>query len=52
MASRKDHLYALDHLKASSSFRGWGQKDPLVEYKQEAYEMFMSLMGDLRKAVA
>ncbi|HSG08670.1 MAG TPA: preprotein translocase subunit SecA [Longimicrobiales bacterium] len=48
----KDHLYDLDHLKASISFRGWGQKDPLVEYKQEAYEMFVSLMADLRKAVA
>jgi preprotein translocase subunit SecA len=48
----KDHLYDLDHLKASISFRGWGQKDPLVEYKQEAYTMFVSLMADLRKAVA
>lgn len=48
----KDHLYDLDHLKASIGFRGWGQKDPLVEYKQEAYEMFVSLMADLRKAVA
>src|SRR5690606_26778573 len=36
----KDHLYDLDHLKASIGFRGWGQKDPLVEYKKEAYEMF------------
>jgi preprotein translocase subunit SecA len=48
----KDHLYDLDHLKASISFRGWGQKDPLVEYKQEAYEMFVDLMTDLRKSVA
>ena len=48
----KDHLYDLDHLKASISFRGWGQKDPLVEYKQEAYEMFVGLMTDLRKSVA
>jgi preprotein translocase subunit SecA len=48
----KDHLYDLDHLKASISFRGWGQKDPLVEYKQEAYTMFVSLMGDLRRSVA
>ncbi|MFP3949001.1 MAG: preprotein translocase subunit SecA, partial [Longimicrobiales bacterium] len=29
----KDHLYDLDHLKASIGFRGWGQKDPVVEYK-------------------
>jgi preprotein translocase subunit SecA len=48
----KDHLYDLDHLKASINFRGWGQKDPLVEYKQEAYEMFVDLMTDLRKSVA
>ena len=48
----KDHLYDLDHLKASIGFRGWGQKDPLVEYKQEAYEMFVDLMTDLRKTVA
>jgi preprotein translocase subunit SecA len=48
----KDHLYDLDHLKASIGFRGWGQKDPLVEYKKEAYEMFVDLMTDLRKSVA
>ena len=47
----KDHLYDLDHLKASIGFRGWGQKDPLVEYKKEAYEMFVDLMGDLRGTV-
>ena len=48
----KDHLYDLDHLKTSISFRSWGQKDPLVEYKQEAYEMFVGMMADLRKTVA
>ncbi len=47
----KDHLYDLDHLKASIGFRGWGQKDPLVEYKKEAYDMFVGLMQDLRKTV-
>jgi preprotein translocase subunit SecA len=47
----KDHLYDLDHLKASIHFRGWGQKDPLVEYKKEAYDMFVDLMADLRKSV-
>ena len=47
----KDHLYDLDHLKASIGFRGWGQKDPLVEYKKEAYEMFVGLIDDLRRAV-
>ncbi|HEX6558914.1 MAG TPA: SEC-C metal-binding domain-containing protein, partial [Longimicrobiales bacterium] len=48
----RDHLYDLDHLKASIGFRGWGQKDPLIEYKQEAYTMFVDLMTDLRKSVA
>lgn len=48
----KDHLYDLDHLKASIGFRGWGQKDPLVEYKKDAYEMFVDLMRDIRKSVA
>ena len=43
----KDHLYDLDGLKASIGFRGWGQKDPLIEYKQEAYSMFVDLMGDI-----
>ena len=47
----KDHLYDLDHLKASIGFRGWGQKDPLVEYKKEAYEMFVSLMDDIRRTL-
>ncbi|MEK9500661.1 preprotein translocase subunit SecA [Gaopeijia maritima] len=47
----KDHLYDLDHLKASIGFRGWGQKDPLVEYKKEAFDMFVDLMADLRTTV-
>ncbi len=47
----KDHLYDLDHLKASIGFRGWGQKDPLIEYKKEAYDMFVDLMKDIRKSV-
>jgi preprotein translocase subunit SecA len=48
----KDHLYDLDHLKASIGFRGWGQKDPLIEYKKEAYDMFVDLMRDLQASVA
>jgi preprotein translocase subunit SecA len=48
----KDHLYDLDHLKASIGFRGWGQKDPLVEYKREAFEMFEDLMKDIDVSVA
>jgi preprotein translocase subunit SecA len=48
----RDHLYDLDHLKASIHFRGWGQKDPLIEYKQEAYSMFVDFMADLRRTVS
>jgi len=48
----RDHLYDLDHLKASIGFRGWGQKDPLIEYKKEAYDMFVDLMRDIRKSVS
>ncbi len=47
----KDHLYDLDSLKSSIAFRGWGQKDPLIEYKREAYDMFVDLMRDIRKTV-
>jgi len=43
----KDHLYDLDQLREGIYYRAWGQKDPLVEYKQEAYEMFVGLMHDL-----
>ena len=48
----KDHLYDLDHLKASIGFRGWGQKDPLVEYKKEAFDMFVDLMRDIQLSVS
>jgi preprotein translocase subunit SecA len=43
----KDHLYDLDQLRSSIHYRSWGQKDPLVEYKQEAFVMFEDLMHDL-----
>jgi len=48
----KDHLYDLDHLKASIGFRGWGQKDPLIEYKKEAYEMFVDLLTDIQSSIS
>ena len=44
----RDHLYDLDQLREGIYYRAWGQKDPLVEYKQEAFEMFKGLMDDLR----
>jgi preprotein translocase subunit SecA len=46
----KDHLYDLDQLRNAITYRAWGQKDPLVEYKQEAFGMFVDLMADLRAA--
>jgi preprotein translocase subunit SecA len=43
----KDHLYDLDQLRNSIHYRSWGQSDPLIEYKQEAYKMFVDLMNDI-----
>ena len=48
----KDHLYDLDQLREGIYYRAWGQKDPLVEYKQEAFEMFVGLMHDLQGTFA
>ena len=39
----KDHLYSLDHLKEGIGLRGYGQKDPLIEYKKESFEMFQAM---------
>jgi preprotein translocase subunit SecA len=44
----KDHLYDLDLLRNAIQYRAWGQKDPLVEYKQEAFDIFVDLMHDVR----
>ena len=43
-AQWKDHLLALDHLKEGIGLRGYGQKDPLVEYKRESYYMFEAML--------
>ena len=40
----KDHLLAMDHLKEGIGMRGYGQHDPLVEYKRESFEMFEAMM--------
>jgi preprotein translocase subunit SecA len=42
-AQWKDHLYALDHLKEGIQLRSYGQRDPLVEYKKESFDMFQAL---------
>ena len=39
----KDHLYSLDHLKEGIGLRGYGQRNPLVEYKRESFEMFQAM---------
>jgi len=39
----KDHLYSLDHLKEGIGLRGYGQRDPLVEYKKESYTLFAAM---------
>lgn len=44
-AQWKDHLLAMDHLKEGIGLRGYGQRDPLTEYKKEAFEMFSELTG-------
>jgi preprotein translocase subunit SecA len=47
----KDHLLAMDHLKEGIGLRGYGQKDPLVEYQKEAYALFVDMMLRLREQV-
>jgi preprotein translocase subunit SecA len=42
-AQWKDHLYSLDHLKEGIGLRGYGQRDPLVEYKRESFELFQAM---------
>ncbi len=45
----KDHLYMLDKLRQSIGLRAYGQKDPLLEYKKEAYDLFETLMYDINE---
>jgi preprotein translocase subunit SecA len=42
-AQWKDHLYSLDHLKEGIGLRGYGQRDPLVEYKRESFDLFTDM---------
>ena len=46
-----EHLDAMDHLRQGIGLRGYGQRDPLVEYKREAYRMFNLLQDSIRKQV-
>ena len=45
----KDHLYSLDHLKEGIGLRGYGQRDPLVEYKKESFALFQDMRGAHRR---
>ena len=45
----KDHLLAMDHLKEGIGLRGYGQRDPLVEYKKESFTLFEDLMASHRR---
>jgi preprotein translocase subunit SecA len=45
----KDHLWALDHLKEGIGLRGYGQRDPLLEFKKESFEMFEALRARIEE---
>jgi preprotein translocase subunit SecA len=47
----REHLVTLDHLRQVIGWRGLAQRDPLQEYKQEAFELFDGLIGHLRQQV-
>lgn len=46
-----EHLEAMDHLRQGIGLRGYGQRDPLVEYKREAYKLFTELLDLVRKQI-
>jgi len=48
-AQWKDHLLEMDHLKEGIGLRGYGQKDPLIEYKKEGFEMFQSMLDRIEE---
>ena len=46
-----DHLVSLDYLRTGIGLRGYGQRDPLVEYKKESYHLFNSLLSNIQKEI-
>ena len=44
----REHLYSIDHLKTGIGLRGYNQKDPLVEYKKESYNLFLELVQNIK----
>ena len=47
----KDHLLSMDHMKEGIGLRGYGQRDPLTEYKREAYDLFEEMVDRVRTTV-
>ena len=47
----KDHLYSLDHLKEGIGLRGYGQRDPLVEYKKESFALFQDMRHRIEEEI-
>ena len=47
----KDHLLSLDHLRQGINLRAYAQRDPLNEYKREAFELFEGMLVELRQQV-
>ena len=43
----KDHLYAMDQLREGINLRAYGQKNPLLEYKSEGFELFQEMIADM-----
>ena len=50
-AQWKDHLHAMDHLKQGIGLRGYGQRDPLIEYKKESFALFEELWDRLEREI-
>jgi preprotein translocase subunit SecA len=50
-AQWKDHLYSLDHLKEGIGLRGYGQRDPLVEYKKESFTLFQDMRRRMEEEI-
>jgi len=44
----RQHLLALDHVKESIGWRGYGQRDPIVEFKKEAFQLFEELISNIQ----
>src|SRR5262249_58167546 len=45
----REHLYEMDHLREGIGLRGYGQRDPLIEYQREGYDMFGAMMEGIKE---